>query len=148
MLSYAAVVFLLLLCTDLVDGHLARKLGSSSRFGAYFDATADFIVVFSLLAVLGSKGFLPDWILIVVTLFFAQFVVTSFGWGPLYDPIGKYYGSLLYGAIGLRFIISGEFFYDVATMVIAGYAVVSISVRALIIGWSTRFSPADGRPRQ
>jgi cardiolipin synthase (CMP-forming) len=136
MLFYGALLFLLLLCTDLMDGYLARRLGTSSRFGAYFDATTDFILVFSMLAVFDSEGFVADWVLVVVTVFFAQFVISGLRWGRIHDPLGKYYGSLLFGAIGLRFVVSGEFFYDMATFVITGYALVSVCARALHLGQS------------
>ncbi len=145
MLFYGGLLFLLLLCTDLLDGHLARKLGASSRFGAYFDAATDFVLVFSMLVMFDAKGFVPDWVLAVVAVYFAQFVITGLRWGRIYDPLGKYYGSLLFGAIGLRFLLSGEFFYDITTFVITGYAVVSVLGRVLIL---RRGSAASGSNRR
>jgi len=134
MLFYGALLFLVLLCTDLLDGYLARKLEASSSFGAHFDAATDFGLAFSVLVAFDSKGFVPDWVLAVVTVFYVQFLVTSLRWGRVYDPLGKYYGSLLFGAIGLRFLFSGEFFYDIVTFVITGYAVISASGRLLSLG--------------
>lgn len=133
MLFYGALLFLLLLCTDLLDGYLARKLALASKFGTYFDVTTDFILVFSMFLVFNSKGFVPCWILILVTLFFAQFIVTSVYWDKIYDPFGKYYGSLLYGAIGLRFVLSGQFFYDIATVGIVGFTAASTFARVLYL---------------
>ena len=143
---YGALLFLLLLGTDLLDGYLARRLAASSRSGAYFDAATDFVLVFSMLVLFDSKGFLPDWVLAVVVAFFAQFVFTSLLWGRVYDPLGKYYGSLLFGAIGLRFFLSGEFFYDITTFVITGYAVVSMLGRVLLLSKAAA-SPGVGGPR-
>jgi phosphatidylglycerophosphate synthase len=131
MLFYGAILFLSLLCTDFLDGYLARRLALSSKFGTLFDVMTDFTMIFSMFFVFNSKGFVPYWVLILMALSFAQFVITSLYWGEIYDPIGKYYGSLLYGAIGLRFIISTQFFYDFATVVITVYTVASISVRVL-----------------
>lgn len=133
MLFYGAVLFLSLLCTDFLDGYLARRLGLSSRSGTFFDAIADFILIFSMFLVFNSKGYVPYWVLILIAFFFAQFIVTSLYWDEIYDPVGKYYGSLLYGGIGLRFIISGQLFYDIATVVITVFTVTSILARVLYL---------------
>ena len=95
--------------------------------------TTDFILIFSMFLVFNSKGFVSYWVLILIALFFALFIVTSLLWARIYDPIGKYYGSMLYGAIGLRFIISGQFFYDVTTIVIIGVTAASITARVLYL---------------
>jgi len=118
-----------MLCSDYLDGYLAKRFGLSSRFGAFFDVTTDFVLIFSMFIVFDSKGFVPNWVLILIAFFFVQFIVTSLYWNMIYDPVGKYYGSLLYGAIGLRFIITGQFFYDSATVVITGFTAVSILAR-------------------
>jgi phosphatidylglycerophosphate synthase len=125
------MLFLSLLCTDLLDGYLARKFALSTKFGTYFDVTTDFILIFCMFLTFNSKGFVPEWVLVLITFVFAQFVITSVYSDKIYDPVGKYYGSLLYVAIGLRFILSGEFFYDIATVGITGFAVASILSRAV-----------------
>jgi len=129
MLFYGAILFVSMLCSDYLDGYLAKRLGLSSRFGALFDVTTDFVLIFSMFIVFDSKGFVPNWVLILIAFFFAQFIVTSLYWNVIYDPIGKYYGSMLYGAIGLRFIITGQLFYDFATVVITGFTAVSFLAR-------------------
>lgn len=131
MLFYGAVLFLTMLWTDLLDGYLARKLALSTKFGTYFDVTTDFIFVFCMFLTFNSKGFVPGWVLVLITLVFAQFIITSIYSDKIYDPVGKYYGSLLYGAIGLRFILSGQFFYDIATVGITGFAAATILSRAV-----------------
>lgn len=105
----------------------------SSRSGAFFDVIADFILIFSMSLVFNSKGFVPYWVLILIAFFFAQFIVTSLYWDETYDPVGKYYGSLLYGGIGLRIIISGQLFYDIATVVITVSTVTSILARVFYL---------------
>jgi phosphatidylglycerophosphate synthase len=132
MLFYGAALFLFLLFTDFLDGYLARKLGVSSKFGTYFDVTADFILVFSLFLAFGSQGFYADWVLILVAAVFAGFMLTSQS-KKTYDPVGKYYGSLLYGAIGLRFLISGTIFYNVVTVGVAAFSAASILSRAIFL---------------
>ncbi|HUI00165.1 MAG TPA: CDP-alcohol phosphatidyltransferase family protein [Nitrososphaerales archaeon] len=138
MLAYGALLFILMLGTDLADGYLARSLGQSSALGSYFDVTTDFILVLSMFLVFDSEGFVPFWVVEMITSFFVLFIVTSVVFGRIYDPIGKYYGSLLYGAIGLRFLASGEFVSELATVVITGYTAVSLSTRIYHLWLSTR----------
>ncbi len=133
MLFYGAALFLFLLFTDFLDGYLARKLGVSSKFGNYFDVIADFTLVFSLFIAFGSEGFYADWILILVAAVFAGFMLTSRSSSRVYDPVGKYYGSLLYGAIGLRFLFSGPLFCSVVTVGVAAFSAVSILSRATFL---------------
>lgn len=131
MLFFGAVLFLSLLCTDWLDGYLAKRFGLSTKFGIYFDVTTDFIFVFCMFLTFNLKGFVPEWVLVLIVFVFAQFVITSIYSDKIYDPVGKYYGSLLYGAIGLRFIFSGQFFYDVATVGITGFAAATILSRTV-----------------
>ena len=138
MLFYGAALFLSLLCTDLLDGYLARRLELSSKFGTYFDVTTDFILVFCMFLTFNSKGFVPEWVLVLIAFVFAQFVITSVYSDKIYDPVGKYYGSLLYGAIGLRFILSGQLFYDIATAGITAFAAATILSRAVSLIKTTR----------
>jgi phosphatidylglycerophosphate synthase len=133
MLFYGAALFLFLLFTDFLDGYLARKHGVSSKFGAYFDATADFILIFAMFLAFGSVGFYADWVLILVAAVFAVFVLTSRTSSKIYDPMGKYYGSLLYGAIGLRFIVSGQLFCSVVTIGVAAFSAASILSRVTVL---------------
>jgi phosphatidylglycerophosphate synthase len=133
MLVYGAALFLFLLFTDFLDGYLARKLGVSSKFGTYFDVTADFILVFSLFLAFGSEGFYADWVLILVAAVFAVFILTGLSSSRVYDPLGKYYGSLLYGAIGLRFIFSGQLFYNMVTVGVVAFSAASILSRATFL---------------
>jgi phosphatidylglycerophosphate synthase len=128
-----AGLFLFLLATDFLDGFLARKFNASSKFGTCFDVTTDFIFVFCMFATFIPKGFCADWILAVIIVVFAEFMLTSLFLKKNYDPVGKYYGSLLYGAIGLRFILSGQFFYDIVTVGVAAFAVASILSRATFL---------------
>jgi len=133
MLFYGAALFLFLLFTDFLDGYLARKYKISSKFGTYFDATTDFILVFSLLLAFGPEDFYAEWIPILVATVFAFFILTSYSFKITYDPMGKYYGSILYGATGLRFIFSGEFFYYFITIGILLFSAASVLSRIFSI---------------
>jgi phosphatidylglycerophosphate synthase len=133
MLFYGAALFLFLLFTDFLDGYLARKLRVSSKFGTYFDVTTDFTLVFFMFLAFGSKGFYAEWVLILVAAVFAGFVLTGLSSSKIYDPVGKYYGSLLYGAIGLRFLFSGPFFYSVVTVGVIVFSAASILSRVTFL---------------
>ena len=138
MLAHGALLFILILGTDLADGYLARSLGQSSAFGSYFDVTTDFVLVLSMFLVFDSEGFVPFWVVEMIASFFVFFIVTSVVFGKIYDPVGKYYGSLLYGVIGLRFLASGNLVSELATLVITGYTAVSLSARIYHLWRSTR----------
>jgi phosphatidylglycerophosphate synthase len=132
-LVYGATLFLLLVFTDFLDGYLARKLGVSSKFGTYFDVTADFILVISMFLVFGSMGFCADCVLVVIVAVFVVFMLTSRFSSKIYDPVGKYYGSLLYGEIGLRFVFSGQLFYGLVTAGVVAFSAASILSRATFL---------------
>ena len=137
-----AALFLFSVSTDLIDGYLARKLGATSKFGTYFDATTDFIFILSLFATFITKGFCADWVLYVMTSVFAAFVLTSLRLTKVYDPVGKHYCSLLFGAIALRFFLSNQLFYDAVTLSVTAFAAASILSRATFIIEKHR-SPAE-----
>ena len=141
LLFFGASLFLVLLGTDFADGLLARRWGVSSKIGTYFDATTDFIFVFSLFVAWIPKGFCPSWVLIVIAGIFVQFILTSLYSKEIYDPIGKYFGSLLYGAAGLRFILSGQLFYDIVTVGIVISAAASVTSRAIFFIKTVRAKP-------
>ena len=104
--NVTACLGLLAFCaaTDLFDGYLARKLKVTSRFGAYYDATTDFILMFGIFAFFYSFGDYPIWLLLIIATAFIQFIATSFYTKKLYDPVGRYLGSALYIGIVLTFL--------------------------------------------
>jgi CDP-diacylglycerol--glycerol-3-phosphate 3-phosphatidyltransferase/cardiolipin synthase len=111
----AYALFLLAIGTDFLDGYIARKMNSGTKFGAYFDATVDFIFIIGMFRIFVTAELYPYWVLPLILLVFAQFVITSFYTTRIYDPIGKYYGSLLYGAIGLTLLFSGGMLSDIVS---------------------------------
>ena len=100
--AYALVVFAI--STDFLDGYIARKMKVGTKFGAYFDAIVDFIFIIGMFRIFVTAGLYPYWVLPLMLFAFVQFMITSFLYKKIYDPIGKYYGSLLYGAIGLTLL--------------------------------------------
>jgi phosphatidylglycerophosphate synthase len=73
----AAACFVVAVATDLLDGALARRLGTASARGRTLDHTADFLFVVAGLLGAAGRGALPFLLPIVVGLAFAQYVVDS-----------------------------------------------------------------------
>ena len=95
-----ALLLLALSCmSDILDGHIARRLNVQTRVGMYFDATADFLMVLAGMMGLVSRGLYPAWCPVVVTVMFGQFIASSLGLRLGYDPLGKYYGGFLLGLV-------------------------------------------------
>ena len=116
--------------SDVADGFLARRLRACTGFGAYFDATADFLVVMAGLAGLAAGGF-PAWPLAVVVVMFAQFVLSSGRGRPRYDPVGKYYGGLLFAVIA-----AGAALRDFAVW----YALAVFVLAITLLSWVSRLN--------
>jgi len=122
-------LFLFAVLTDFADGYFAKKLQVTSSFGAYYDATVDALLIMTMFGVFFVSGCYPYWVLLLILFMYAQFVITSLILKITYDPIGKYYGSLLYGAIGLTLLFSGQAFYDFVTSTIVAVTAVSFFSR-------------------
>jgi CDP-diacylglycerol--glycerol-3-phosphate 3-phosphatidyltransferase/cardiolipin synthase len=127
--SVGYAIFLFAISTDLADGYMAKRLGVTSDFGAYYDVTADTIFTTTMFAVFFIAGCYPFWIVPLIIIVYIQFMITSRTAKITYDPLGKYYGSLLYGAIGLTLLFSGRLFFDVVTVSIVGVTAASLVSR-------------------
>ena len=113
----AYALFLFSICTDLVDGYVARKLGSASKFGAYLDVTVDLLFISGMYLTFIIKGIYSPWILLIIVFVFIQFMLSNvYLKQTIYDPIGKYYGSLLLGGIGLTLLFSDQLVYSIVTV--------------------------------
>jgi phosphatidylglycerophosphate synthase len=87
--------------SDAFDGWLARRLDAVTRFGGFFDAITDIAVILFLLALLSWSGIVPVWVPIAPAVVAGVFLATSSRAAPRYDPIGKYYGAILYVVVGV-----------------------------------------------
>ncbi|MCU0640679.1 MAG: CDP-diacylglycerol--glycerol-3-phosphate 3-phosphatidyltransferase [Candidatus Margulisbacteria bacterium] len=75
LLGLAALLFVLLSLTDLIDGYVARKYNQVSELGKMLDPLADKVLVVSLLiglAALGKTGALP-----VIIIAAREFLIAS-----------------------------------------------------------------------
>ncbi len=126
--SYA--LFLFAVSTDFLDGYLAKKLEVNSWLGSYFDVTADFLFVSGMFLVFILEGFYPLWILFILVFVFAQFMLTSrYLKQTVYDPVGKYYGSLMYGGTGLTLLFQEQLIYGIVTTGIVVSTIAALSSR-------------------
>ncbi len=124
-------LFLLAISSDLADGYLARKLGASSQFGEIIDVGVDFAFISGLFLYFTIEGIYPAWVLIIIAAMFTQFLVTSTLAKFVFDPVGKYYGSLLYGAIGLTMLFSDQIARDIIVVAFIALTCASLSSRLI-----------------
>lgn len=118
-------LFLFVVSTDFLDGYLAKKFDTNSKRGSYFDASADFIFVISMFSAFIVADIYPEWVIVLITLVFVQFILSNiYTKQTIYDPIGKYYGSLMFGAVGLTLLFPEQLVYNI---VIAGIAICSVA---------------------
>lgn len=87
--------------TDVLDGALARRMGTASSRGAYFDAAADLLFALGAYAAFAAVGVQPYWTPLVIVAAFVWFVALPGSEGPRYDPVGRHYGTLLYAGAAL-----------------------------------------------
>ena len=124
------VLFLFVVFTDFLDGYLAKKLKTASILGAYFDVTTDFVFVSVMFLVFILEGFYPLWTLLLIVLVFAQFMITSIYLKQAnYDPVGKYYGSLMYCGVGLTLLSQEQLMLSIVSFGIVVYTVATLFSR-------------------
>ena len=133
--NVTACLALMALCaaTDYLDGYTARKLNATSRFGAYYDAATDFILMFGAFAIFTVNGYYPAWLLVLIAASFAQFLATSRIAKKLYDPVGRYIGSALYIGIALTLLSPTQPVFSFVQFAFAGFFVVSLASRIVSI---------------
>ncbi len=119
--------------TDLADGRLARKLGTTSKTGAILDVVADFTLILGMFLTFTAEGIYPVWFLGLVVFGFAQFVFSSVWTKKIYDPLGKYYGGVLFVAVflTLAFPVQGVFWFVMVGFVV--FSAISVSSRAVYL---------------
>ena len=117
--------------TDYFDGYIARKLNATSRFGAYYDASTDFILMIGIYTIFFAVGFYPVWLLVLIVAAFAQFVVSSFFAKKLYDPVGRYLGSALYIGVVLTLVWPTMGVFDFVEYAFVVFFLVSLASRII-----------------
>lgn len=69
--------FTLICISDLIDGKIARAMGTNSVFGAKLDVFADLLFIVLSYAVLINLKILPLWFFSFISFKFMEFVLTS-----------------------------------------------------------------------
>ena len=71
----AALIFILISCTDWLDGYLARTRGEVTNFGKFMDPLADKILVCAALLALVELKVLPSWPVLIILA--REFIVSG-----------------------------------------------------------------------
>lgn len=71
----AAGIFILISCTDWIDGYLARSCGEVTDFGKFMDPLADKILVTAALIALVELAMLPGWPVLIILA--REFIVSG-----------------------------------------------------------------------
>jgi CDP-diacylglycerol--glycerol-3-phosphate 3-phosphatidyltransferase/cardiolipin synthase len=131
----SSCLILLVFCaaTDYSDGWLARKLKVTTKFGAYYDALTDFILMIGIFTIFYRVGFYPVWFLFLIAASFIQFLATSRFIRKLYDPVGRYLGSALYIGVVLTLIYPVHLSFSFVQYAFAGFFLVSLVSRIISV---------------
>lgn len=140
----ALAVWAAAVATDVLDGRMARRDGRARgrRLGAYLDVAGDAVFLLSGLTVLWTLGALPGWVPLLSVAMLARFFATSPSTGLVYDPVGRHYGTILYGVLGLWILGAPP---GVRGAVLAALAVASI---ASLVGRSRYLAARTLRARR
>ncbi len=115
--------------TDYLDGYFARKTNTASKFGAYYDALTDFILMFGIFVVFTLEGLYALWLPVLMAVAFLQFLATSVYTQKIYDPIGRYIGSALYIGVVLTLLFPTQAIYNFVQYAFLGFIVASFASR-------------------
>ncbi len=99
-IAASMVLYSAAMLTDVLDGRVARRLGTSSTVGAFLDVISDVLFLVVLLILLGLADAIHPWIFLAPVSAATVFFLTSGSAAPRYDPIGKHYGGILFVAVG------------------------------------------------
>lgn len=100
----AIAIFIVAIVTDLLDGYYARKHGTESALGRLLDHGTDFLFVTFGLAGAASRGVVPGWLPVLITVAFVQYVVDSYWLGRERElrmsGLGRWNGILYFVPLG------------------------------------------------
>lgn len=110
---HLTILFFAIIISDILDGHLARKLNSTSELGGKLDIIADSFYTLTSISLLSYYQLIPTWFPILISLKFFEFVITSklsrgnnTSFIPLFDSFGKIGGCITMAIPGILCINS------------------------------------------
>ena len=106
-------------------------MSAASQLGANCDNAVDCAFISGMFLYFVLSGIYPFWVLIVIIGMFLQYIVTSKLMKIAFDPIGKYYGSLLYGAIGLTMLFKGQIAQSIILYSLLAVSIVTVLGRVI-----------------
>lgn len=126
---FSIIIFIFAILTDFLDGYFARRLKVTSNYGAFLDTIADFVLIITIFSAFTIVKLYPYWILILITIMFLQFILTSGMKKPIYDPLGKYYGAFLFICVFITLISSLSYIINILLILIVLFTFISIFTR-------------------
>jgi len=130
--------------TDFFDGYLARKYGSTSKFGTFLDPISDKIMVACLLLMLAGIGRLPDlWMIPALIIFIREFLISGLRefLGPqnIQVPVSKLAKwKTTVQMVALGFLIVGDIGDPIVphTLLVGQIGLTIAAVITIITGWN------------
>jgi CDP-diacylglycerol--glycerol-3-phosphate 3-phosphatidyltransferase len=139
----AAALFVLAIATDLLDGHMARRLGTASAFGRALDHGSDVVFVCGGLFAAASRGLVPWPLPVLIAFAFAQYAIDSYLLHRERElrmsALGRWNGILYFVPLGgaILVLLGADFLAPllvaVAWLLVAS-TVVSIADRLMALG--------------
>lgn len=141
--------------SDAVDGFLARRLSCISVVGEYLDPLADKALLMSIYVTLGTEGYLPNWIVILVVsrdvliiggAMLYQLLTQNLKMQPLYiSKVNTLAQILLAGFVlgGHALGLDAEIAVSLGVFLVAATTVASGA--SYIIAWTAKAASLEGR---
>jgi len=138
--DWALIIFVIAVCTDFIDGAMARTRDQITDTGKIIDPIADKLLILSVLLFIGFKFLIVR--VLVIFIIFELFAVLLGSWFSF--AIGKPMGANVFGKIKLALQAVGAGLFMLGTLTlnssmvrIAGYILVVALVFAVAAGLET-----------
>jgi len=150
--AWAAGILAVAIASDVVDGPVARRLGSASAAGRLFDHTADVLFVTSGLAAGAVRGAFPWGLPVLVGAAFAQYVLDSYVIDRARQlrpsRLGRYNGILYFVPLGVDIVVrlGGHALRPLLTTIVwllVASTVLSMGERLIVAVRARRRAPAS-----
>lgn len=95
----AFFLFSAAIISDLLDGYIARKFNTTSRFGELYDASCDAVLILAIFFSLWKIGKILGWIPVACILIMASLTIicyfTKGKYSEISGKIGKLFGAMI-----------------------------------------------------